>query len=410
MDKQRHDITLIQKYLSGELDAKAMHQLERQAQHDPFLMDAIEGYEASANNQSANLSRLSQRLQERVEEKQRRIIPWWMMAAAAGVIGFMVVVGLLYNRNKPINAPLSARNEHLPPADTIPKSLPPATIDSVPVLAIAPPRTKETKAARQYRNDRTLVESETPQITDTTRTIAAQPQASASSELPLDERVMDVIAKQRDSGEMPAVVAISKKPLSQPLTGKVEGVTKKEREGRPEYNNRYYLGDLATVQPPKVDVKSKVIAAENNPVAATGTGLAAPSQSTSRFKTSTAKDSANTSMGYIGSANGKDAGSQLAEVTVVRAESTARPLIGMEAYNAYIAQQAVLPAGEKTGDVKLKFDVSPNGTISNISVVKSLSSIADAKARSIVSNGPSWKGNDSGKSQQVLFTVTFRSL
>ena len=38
---KKNDILQIRKYLNGELNARAMHQLERRAQDDPFLMDAM---------------------------------------------------------------------------------------------------------------------------------------------------------------------------------------------------------------------------------------------------------------------------------------------------------------------------------------------------------------------------------
>ena len=43
MSKHRDDIMQIKKYLAGQLDARAMHQLERRALDDPFLADALEG-------------------------------------------------------------------------------------------------------------------------------------------------------------------------------------------------------------------------------------------------------------------------------------------------------------------------------------------------------------------------------
>ena len=45
------DILQIRKYLNGELDAAAMHELERRALDDPFLADAIEGFEHAGGGQ-----------------------------------------------------------------------------------------------------------------------------------------------------------------------------------------------------------------------------------------------------------------------------------------------------------------------------------------------------------------------
>jgi hypothetical protein len=69
VDKSRANILQIQKYLNGELDAKAMHRLEREAQDDPFLMDALEGYQGSTGNQQTNLDLLAGQLNARVIKK-----------------------------------------------------------------------------------------------------------------------------------------------------------------------------------------------------------------------------------------------------------------------------------------------------------------------------------------------------
>ena len=43
MTKHGKDISQIKKYLEGKLDARSRYELERRAQDDPFLMDALEG-------------------------------------------------------------------------------------------------------------------------------------------------------------------------------------------------------------------------------------------------------------------------------------------------------------------------------------------------------------------------------
>jgi hypothetical protein len=84
---KKTDISQIRKYLNGELDAHAMHQLERQAQDDPFLMDAMDGYEEATGLQQRNLDDLNNRLQQRIDQnKTRQLIPWKYYAAAASIL------------------------------------------------------------------------------------------------------------------------------------------------------------------------------------------------------------------------------------------------------------------------------------------------------------------------------------
>ena len=68
------DIIQIRKYLNGELNARAMHELEHRALDDPFLADALEGFEHASSDQEANLAELTDRLHQRTEKKSRKII------------------------------------------------------------------------------------------------------------------------------------------------------------------------------------------------------------------------------------------------------------------------------------------------------------------------------------------------
>jgi TonB family protein len=126
------DISQIKKYLQGKLDAQAMHQLERQAQDDPFLMDALEGYEATGVN-SKQLSDLSARLQQRTEKKEARIIPWRILAAAASVVVMLTVGGLWFYNSKPEVRPLTARVDktEVTPESIIQSPAVGAVIDSI---------------------------------------------------------------------------------------------------------------------------------------------------------------------------------------------------------------------------------------------------------------------------------------
>jgi len=87
------NISQIRKYLNGELDAHAMHELERQALNDPFLQDALDGYEQAGNNQQPNINELQDRLQQRITPAKKRLTLWPAMGIAASVLVFMSIGG-----------------------------------------------------------------------------------------------------------------------------------------------------------------------------------------------------------------------------------------------------------------------------------------------------------------------------
>jgi len=92
----KNDISQIGKYLKGKLDTRAMHQLEREAQDDPFLMESLEGYEAVGNDQQANLTELHNRLTERITpKKERNLIIWRILPIAASLL-LMLGIGYWY--------------------------------------------------------------------------------------------------------------------------------------------------------------------------------------------------------------------------------------------------------------------------------------------------------------------------
>lgn len=80
----------IEKYQQGLLSSKERHDLEKAALDDPFLADALEGYQDTPVNISADLTELKNRLAEKTEEKKviplqnkegKRAFPWLRAAA-----------------------------------------------------------------------------------------------------------------------------------------------------------------------------------------------------------------------------------------------------------------------------------------------------------------------------------------
>jgi hypothetical protein len=102
VDSKQADILQIRKYLNGELNAKAMHDLERRALDDPFLMHAMEGYEIAGADQQAVTDELSVRLQQRISKKERRIIPWRLVSIAASVLIVFSAGVLWLNNNRAV--------------------------------------------------------------------------------------------------------------------------------------------------------------------------------------------------------------------------------------------------------------------------------------------------------------------
>jgi hypothetical protein len=108
MNEQSKNINLysledIERYLQGKLSPAEMHELEKAAVQDPFLADAIEGYQAT------DLSLVKQDLatiHNKLSSGPAKVIPavakqstWWRVAAAiillagAGIVGLQLFTG-----------------------------------------------------------------------------------------------------------------------------------------------------------------------------------------------------------------------------------------------------------------------------------------------------------------------------
>lgn len=108
----------IERYLQGKLSPAEMHELEKAAVQDPFLADAIEGY------QSSNLAIVKEDLAEihaQLSSGPAKIISanakkntWWRVAAAllllagAGILGSKLFIAKNDNKELAIQQPVSA--------------------------------------------------------------------------------------------------------------------------------------------------------------------------------------------------------------------------------------------------------------------------------------------------------------
>lgn len=122
MHKQADISQQIKKYLDGELDARAMHELERRAQGDPFLMDALEGYENVPVDREVGLGELQSRLQQRVAKKEARIIPWRIIGIAASIL-LLLGIGLFWYTQHPSPTVMMERVVTLKPSVNAPRSV-----------------------------------------------------------------------------------------------------------------------------------------------------------------------------------------------------------------------------------------------------------------------------------------------
>jgi TonB family protein len=438
------DISIIRKYLNGELDGPAMHQLEKRAQDDPFLMDAIEGYEKATGNQQSQLNELAARINQRVAPKKARIIPFRAIGIAASVLVILSIGGwwLLNNSHHTDKPQLAA---------TVAPVVTKTTTDSVNTVInqqtpLASLNIAKPKAIVHYNRLKAVASANAaPVLADN---IVAKKDSATTDSTPLNEMVVmqyTAAPKQKDKEIANAKVVMDtttalgikkqQSPIDKLLEGKVAGVNTEAAGYRAPTGNDLYDSNYLS----KAYIRGQVIAKEDGAplpgasIRIAGTNKTAQTDANGRFKIAVDSTKANQLViDFVGyqsqhiNTNNRDSlktialqpnTSALSEVVVTGYSSqrktadddifiAARPRNGWNSLKKYLKESAISPDG-KTGAVKLAVTINGNGVITNVKVVKSLSTPTDQKAVDLINNGPQWSGGSDGKPETVTVNVKF---
>jgi hypothetical protein len=424
---KKTDISQIRKYLSGELDARGMHELERQALDDPFLMDTMEGYEGNNQNQQANLDSLNNLLQQRITQNKQRSL-WPAIAIAASVLLVMTVGGLwLFHHPDPLN---QGANRISANKVTVTKSTPKP---SIPTLK-NPPVTEEltvlkpvgVKAivkrpirAKQKAFTNQMQKSDFNKLGLADMRVAESKAKNDTSKVNmLSEVVVKGYSTLKKTEVTASVSVISAAPLQNKLQGRVAGINiaGKADKSSDSVGARSISGQVLS--------KSDGRPLPGVSVSVAGKSKGVLTDANGQFNIQVTKED-ELGIAYIGfksehlKVKGKDslkvllAESQtsLAEVVVagnnnIEQVKEAHPAIGWDNFNRYLKDKAESPNG-KTGTVRLTFIVNSDNSLSDFKIIRSLSQIADQHAVELIKQGPLWIHNQNKKPELIKIDVRF---
>jgi hypothetical protein len=449
VDNNETDIALIGKYLNGELDARAMHRLEKRAQSDPFLMDAMSGYEKAGNDQREQLNALAESLRQRIspQKKERKIIPWRYISIAASVLVVISVGGVLLFNNHP-----ESRKEKLtsnvlpvvkpedivlnkPNVDTIKKTGTNAAIVTAPKPAS--PSKQVLKPAANAKADHLAadkqVTAEQPAAVSADAMVAEVKPVAKDTAMPLNEMVvMGMASANQDKAKSQYKRKVPAKKDTVPntlLQANVPGVIVNKAEGTGAKN-----GSMLASSGYSNLLQGRVLAQDNGmpvpgaSVMIAGTTKIAVTDKDGKFSIpadTTKKDKlVIASVGYttreVSARNNRSielspATNSLNEVVVTHNDSLkkaaandikAHPVEGWDSLKKYLKDNAASPDGQ-TGTVKLSFMVDQSGAITNITIISGLSNATNNKAINLIANGPVWAGNANGLPEKVTLKIKF---
>ncbi|WP_295655219.1 TonB family protein [uncultured Mucilaginibacter sp.] len=386
MSANQPDIEQIRKYLNGELDARAMHQLEKQAQDDPFLMEALEGYEASAKNQQPNLNELKSRLQGRVKGPVN--VLWRILPIAASLL---IIGGLawLWLSPKGLTPQLANNKQQAHPNFSIPAHPVSPVMQLQADSMIKARRATEQHSVRlatvrhHHANMLAMVQPPVTNDTSENKPSVTEEIANKSKSLDITEVAVNQFRRQMDGGIITGKITDT---AGHPLPGARIIVKGSSIKAITNAKGEYSL----PAEVNKDSVVVQMIGYETQHLALNGAG-----------KLDIKLTEASNSLDVV-------------EVTHKARPADvhdAQPQDGWKSYMAYLTQKAVMPDGQ-TGRVKLRFSVDTEGRISNIRVIRGRSDSMNRKAIELVMNGPKWYGPektnvDDLKQKEIKLKIKF---
>lgn len=440
MNTKKADISQIRKYLNGELDAKAMHKLEREALDDPFLMDAIEGFETASKDQQANLADLAGRLQQRIEPKKSRVISWQVWSIAASVV-VVLTIGGLWLKKTPTLPEQKTNDIAIIKEDKTKVELKDTVALSVQGTKQAPLLAQNTKKQtpilkpgnksvyQQEISSADNADNNVAAVYKAPTTAAPKPVVQADDESKEAASVSEIVAsnytqtrKEKDNTDSLAAVAKKARdkasmPNESKLQGKVDGltiVTSKDSKSQFGYTN---INGVIYGKPdgaPVIGAAIRIAGTNKSTVTDVNGYFSMPATGSKQTL-----DIA--SIGFLPKQVSVKSGdslkvelnpvsSSLNDVVIgygTQKAVSAHPQGEMSALKKYLQANAVLPDSDITGTVSVTFTVNGDGALSDFKIKKSLTPAADQKAIDLIKAGPTWIGNSTGKPEEVTVKVKF---
>jgi len=372
-------------YIQGLRKGKEAHRLEKESMKDPFLADAIDGYNQVEGNHEQRIEQLRIQISARSTKKRNTYAIIWSVAACL-VIGFGISSYFLFLKEtpEPVIPIIPQKEIALVPTKT--------KTDSTP---ISPVSTKQADKKDIIAKSRTTI-SKPPSAPITT--MPMEEETSDQTVAATDEEViMTTGASDPESVKKMRIAKMAVIPTNDIIKGKVT-----DQKGEPLIGaSVMYKGtNIGTV----TDVNgefSLLKKAENKQLTAQYIGYAP------------VEVPVDTSRTMLIAMNEDQKG--LSEVVVVghgvnkkaNKDNTPQPVDGKRKYLKYLKKNLVRPTDETCAQVKgkvvLTFLVNRDGRPFHIKVKKSLCESSDKEAIRLVQEGPDWTyGN-----KQAEVTVKF---
>jgi hypothetical protein len=446
----------IEEYLSGKLSASQMHAMEKAALDDPFLAEAIEGYEGIKDKDwKIQLATAQRQITETGFEA--KVIPmhrstgrWWKIAAAVFVIGSGTILTFILTKHKP----REKNNQQI--AQTITSSPDPVKPDDKPIIPPVTESVQPVNSPAKEKNEITSangsVSQPNPQVLMDDKFVyrPGNPQAFDSANTNKVAQNFTAIYNQPANTAINPPAAVNNNTLSAEglVSSKNTELSKQKSDNTNTLNRQVNAGNAISKKELNNYFTVQIVGPDNSPLPFTNIsikkdnfGTYADAKGMVRLVSTDSVLNINVkSVGYlprslslrsnqpqnkivlleealalnetvtienkdIGS-TGKSRRATVLTDSVVNVE----PVDGWDNYNTYVANNLDIPEEmlkkDFHGEVEIVFDVKSNGTVSNIRINKSLGPAYDEAAKRLIEQGPQWKvkkGKKTSASVKVKF-------
>lgn len=407
MSNPQQDIALIRKYYSGELSSVEKNQLEARALDDPFLQDALEGYEI-AGVEDDDLALLTREINERITPA-KVVTPIWgvkQWGIAASVI-FCVALGSIYFNQTPKDKTIALneiqQKEDIPQAE---KSKISPSDDSIE-LTIGP-NLDQTRALAENTLPINKTETYTPEPDIIVEPLASR-SVNKSSSADLGEVVVVGYGAQKKQDLVGAVASVGAQNL------RASRIMKTERSLQMMRLKGRIIDEKDSTALPGVSIKN----------IATGETTQTNANGAFSIETGQNSDLAISYLGYetkkktvqriddsvlIALAPSKASLSEVVGYGTVKKDAShlTGPKVGWRRFRQYVQNQAeLLDIGR--GKVQLQFIIDANGELYDFKIISAFSEKAGVAAINIIKNYNSgWWGSTENISHKTDITIKFK--
>ena len=400
-------------YIRGLRKGKEAHRLEKESMQDPFLADAMDGYNQVEGNHEQRIEKLRMQVSAHSAKKKSTYAITWSIAACL-IIGFGISSYFLFLK-KSMTDEVFIAEESVSTKLAEPAAPPTPAIPATPTVP-ATPQKEIALATTKVKTDSTPISEITARQADKKDMIAkiqttSQPQGAPVAAVPMMEEVSEETAALQEvvatidtfESESDKKMKMAKVATILPQNNMIKGiVTDKKGEPLIGASVTYKGTNIGTITNMngefslvKKDDKKRLTAEYigYDPVE-----IQVDTSRTMLIAMNENKQALNevVVVGYGAKKNKKSTtlGSDAKVKEQTEKEITPQPVIGKRSYQKYLKEHLVRPTDEKCAQVKgkvvLTFLINKEGRPFYIKVKESLCESADKEAIRLIQEGPDW--------------------